>query len=120
MRRTLAPKPDDDRVLIALVRAIAADEKDVIATLLKADPSLAYQSLAAGATRTSLPTSTLGPQVSFNVQAGSIVGVLRDFGTLRGGLRHYFFDFGGIARKALAQEFVACFGDEHIIFDTDA
>jgi hypothetical protein len=52
MRRTLAPKPDDDRVLIALVRAIAADEKDVIATLLTADPSLAFQSLAAGATRT--------------------------------------------------------------------
>ncbi len=53
MRRTLAPKPDDDRVLIALVRAIASDEKQVIATLLKADPSLALQTLAAGATRAS-------------------------------------------------------------------
>jgi hypothetical protein len=53
MRRTLAPKPEDDRVLIALVRAIATDEKQVIATLLKADPSLAQQTLAAGATRTS-------------------------------------------------------------------
>jgi len=53
MRRTLAPKPDDDRVLIALVRAIAADEKQVIAALLKGDPSLALQSLAAGATRAS-------------------------------------------------------------------
>jgi hypothetical protein len=51
MRRTLAPKPDDDRVLIALVRAIAADEQNVIVTLLTADPSLALQSLAAGATR---------------------------------------------------------------------
>ena len=53
MPKTLAPKADDDRVLIALVRAIATDEKQVIATLLAADPSLALQSLAAGATRAS-------------------------------------------------------------------
>jgi len=39
---------------------------------------------------------------------------------LGGGLGHYFFDFGGVARQALAQELVAGFGDEHIIFDAHA
>src|SRR6266481_6006413 len=50
----------------------------------------------------------------------SIVGFLRVFGALCGGLGHYFFDFGGIAGQALAKELVAGFGDEHVVFDTHA
>src|SRR4030081_2928518 len=50
----------------------------------------------------------------------SIVGFLRSFGSLGGGLGHYFFDFGGIAGEALAQELVARFGDEHVVFDAHA
>src|SRR5260370_10461753 len=50
----------------------------------------------------------------------SIVGLPGIFGTLGGGLGHYFFDFGGIAGQALAQELVAGFGDEHVVFDAHA
>src|SRR6266853_1658167 len=50
----------------------------------------------------------------------SIVALLRVFGALGGGLGHYFFDFGGIAGQALAQELVAGFGDDYVVFDTHA
>src|SRR5437899_9447412 len=49
----------------------------------------------------------------------SIVGFLRVFGALSG-LRHYFFDLGGIAGEALAQKLVAGFGDEHVVLDAHA
>src|SRR6267154_4688711 len=50
----------------------------------------------------------------------SIVALLRVFGALCGGLGHYFFDFGGVAGQALAQELVAGFGDEHVVLDAHA
>src|SRR5271163_2807457 len=37
-----------------------------------------------------------------------------------GGAGHDFFDFDGIAGEAFAQEFVAGFGDEDVIFDAHA
>src|SRR5712672_4262139 len=51
---------------------------------------------------------------------GSIIAFQRVFGTLGGGLGHYFFDFGGVAGEALAQELVASFGDQDIVFDAHA
>src|SRR5580698_6891404 len=42
------------------------------------------------------------------------------FGALGGGFGHDFFDFIGIAGEAFAQEFVAGFGDEDVVFDADA
>src|SRR6266403_773026 len=49
-----------------------------------------------------------------------IVASLCCIGALGGGLGHYFFDFGGVAGEAFAQEFIAGFGDEYVVFDADA
>src|SRR5712671_3255782 len=49
-----------------------------------------------------------------------MVAFLRVLRALGGGLGHYFFDFGGVAGKALAQELVASFGDQDIVFDAHA
>jgi len=47
----------------------------------------------------------------------SVGGLFCVFGSLRRGLGHYFFDFGGVAWETFAQEFVTRFGDQDIIFD---
>src|ERR1700730_13063246 len=50
----------------------------------------------------------------------SIVASFRCLSALGGGLSHYSFDFGGIARQALAEELVAGLGDENVVFDAHA
>src|SRR5208282_1305497 len=42
------------------------------------------------------------------------------FGALGGGFGHDFFDLVRIAREAFAEEFVARFGDEDVVFDAHA
>src|SRR5579862_6473957 len=41
-------------------------------------------------------------------------------GSLGGGLGHDFFDFVGVAGEAFAEEFVAGFGNQDVVFDADA
>src|SRR5260370_38675421 len=50
----------------------------------------------------------------------SIVSVARVFGALRGPYGHDFFYLLGIARKPLAEELVACFRDQNVVFDAHA
>src|SRR5437899_13091269 len=49
----------------------------------------------------------------------SIVGFLRVFGALSG-LGHYFFDLGGVAGEALAEQLVTGVGDEDVVFGANA